>query len=581
MIKKLRMLSKYLKGSKKGLAAAFVLAAVSTLAKLMIPYIAGRLINQAKDGLITNDSFSLSLILMGVCLVLGVATRYGFDALCGKLSQEIGERIRKEVVDAYLNAPVSYLDKHSEGDLLLRLLNDTENVQNGLIVGGTTFFDGIVAIIVTMVMMFALNWLLGIAVVVLTPISLLASRFVSKFNAKHFKGQAKNAGKMSGFVSESLNNSQTIQNLNLGEERKKDFDEISDAYRKDVFRASMGASIINPSTRLVNGIINAILITLGAVIITANWDLGVEFGVGDLTAFLVYASNYMDPFNSVSDVIAELSFAFASLERIDALLNVKKVDRSGMELKEGVSDIYSSDLDFGYVPERMVLKKVNIDLPKGKRIALVGPTGCGKTTLIQVLMRFYEPNAGDFYWNDLPGTEISRDAICSKVGMVLQNTWIFHGTVKENIAYGNDSASDEDIIEASKAALAHEMIMRLPNGYDTVISDNSGLSAGEKQLLCVARVFCRKPEVIVLDEATSNIDIRTESILNNSFDNLMKGKTSLVVAHRLSTIVASDRIYYLKDGEILESGTHEELLMKRGYYYELYMSQFVHEDDTK
>ncbi len=289
----------------------------------------------------------------------------------------------------------------------------------------------------------------------------------------------------------------------------------------------------------------------------------------------------MEPFNSVSDVIAELSFAFASLERIDTLITQNKVDRSGLKLEEGIEDIHSESLDFGYVPETLVLKNVNMDLPKGKRIALVGPTGCGKTTLIQVLMKFYDPNSGDFFWNGKASQEISSDTICDKVGMVLQNTWIFHGTVKENIAYGNPNASDEDVTEAAKAALAHEMIMRLPNGYDTIISDASGLSAGEKQLLCVARVFCRKPEIIVLDEATSNIDIRTESILNNSFDNLMKGKTSLVVAHRLSTIVASDKIYYLKDGEILESGTHQELLMKRGYYYELYMSQFVHEGDMK
>ncbi len=581
MIKKLRMLTRYLKGSRKGLALAFILAALSTFAKLIIPFIAGRLINNATDGTITPENMSLSLILMGVALVVGVAARYGFDALCGKLAQEVGERIRKEVVDSYLNIPVSYLDTHTEGDLLLRLLNDTENVQNGLVVGGATFFDGIVAILVTMVMMFTLNWLLGLAVIVLTPLSLLTSRFVSKFNSKHFKGQAKNAGKMSGFVSESLNNSQTIQNLNLSAERKEGFDKISDEYRKDVFRASMGASIINPSTRLVNGIINAILITLGAVVLTQNWDLGITFKVGDLTAFLVYASNYMDPFNSVSDVMAELSFAFASLERIDSLLNEKKVDRSGAPLENGIQDINSKNLDFEYVPGTLVLKNVNIDLPKGKRIALVGPTGCGKTTLIQVLMKFYDPKNGDFYWNEKASQDISRDAICDKVGMVLQNTWIFHGTVKENIAYGNPNASDEDVIEAAKAALAHEMIMRLPNGYDTIISDNSGLSAGEKQLLCVARVFCRKPEVIVLDEATSNIDIRTESILNNSFDNLMKGKTSLVVAHRLSTIVGSDMIYYLKDGAILENGTHEELLKKRGYYYELYMSQFVHEGDTK
>ncbi len=581
MIKKLRMLTRYLKGSRKGLALAFILAALSTFAKLIIPFIAGRLINNATDGSITPENMSLSLILMGVALVVGVAARYGFDALCGKLAQEVGERIRKEVVDSYLNIPVSYLDTHTEGDLLLRLLNDTENVQNGLVVGGATFFDGIVAILVTMVMMFTLNWLLGLAVIVLTPLSLLTSRFVSKFNSKHFKGQAKNAGKMSGFVSESLNNSQTIQNLNLSAERKEGFDKISDEYRKDVFRASMGASIINPSTRLVNGIINAILITLGAVVLTQNWDLGITFKVGDLTAFLVYASNYMDPFNSVSDVMAELSFAFASLERIDSLLNEKKVDRSGAPLENGIQDINSKNLDFEYVPGTLVLKNVNIDLPKGKRIALVGPTGCGKTTLIQVLMKFYDPKNGDFYWNEKASQDISRDAICDKVGMVLQNTWIFHGTVKENIAYGNPNASDEDVTEAAKAALAHEMIMRLPNGYDTIISDNSGLSAGEKQLLCVARVFCRKPEVIVLDEATSNIDIRTESILNNSFDNLMKGKTSLVVAHRLSTIVGSDMIYYLKDGAILENGTHEELLKKRGYYYELYMSQFVHEGDTK
>lgn len=578
-MKRISLLKTYLKGSKKGMVFAFALATISTISKLMIPYLAGRMINEIIQNGFALERLSLYLYLMIAFLTLGVFTRYGFDALCGSLAQKIGAKIRKEVVDAYLSVPISYVDKHTNGDLLLRLLNDTENVQNGLVVGGAAFFDGVVAIIVTTVMMFTLNWLLGIAVVLLTPLSLLASRFVSRFNAKHFKGQAKNAGSVSAFFAESLSSSETIQNFNLQTKKKEELEGISDQYRKNVFKASLGASLINPSTRLVNGIINAILITLGALIIAGNWNLGVHFGIGDLTAFLVYASNYMDPFNEVSDVVAEMSFAFASLERIDSLLREPRDQRGGKNLPEEVEKIEGRNISFGYDDSHLVIRDVSLSLPKGKRIALVGPTGCGKTTLIQLLMGFYPLKEGDFYWDSKPSSLLSKDEISRKVGMVLQNTWIFHGTVKENIAYGNDSASDEDIIEAAKAAKAHEMILRLPKGYDTVIDDGSGLSAGEKQLLCVARVFCRKPEIIVLDEATSNIDIRTESLLNGSFDRLMKGKTSLVVAHRLSTIVSSDCIYCLKDGKIVESGTHDELLKKQGFYYSLYMSQFAHEND--
>ena len=579
-MKDFKLLKPYLKGCKIKIIFALIFAFISIGTKLFIPLIAGKAINKLSlctVGAVDFNALGTDILIMSICLVLGTIFRYFFDYLTAYIGQVVTKNLRDEVYKSYLHTSVSYLDKNENGNLLLRLVNDVENVQNGLVSGGAALFDGIVAIILTIAFMFTINYVLAFIVIGLTPLSMIVSKFVSKWNAKYFKAQASSAGKIHAFGMESLNNSETVVTLNLIEERKKEFSSLNEEFRKNVFRASFGASLINPSTRLVNNIINAVVITVGAVFITNNINLGIVFLVGDLSSFLVYASNYMAPFNEISDVISEVSFALASLRRIFDAINAPKDKNDGTKIiNDNIEEIKGENINFSYDNSRKIIDNFSLHVKKGDKVALVGPTGCGKTTIINLLMRFYDPQQGSFYMNDISLMDLEKNEYRTHLGMVLQETWIFDGTVYENIAYAKPNATKEEVIKAAKEAQAHDFIERLPNGYDTRINDSSGLSLGEKQLICVARVMLLSPEIIVLDEATSNIDIRTESLLSKSFDKLMKGKTSFVVAHRLSTIAHSDLILVMKDGKIIESGNHNELLDKKGFYYNLYQSQFSH-----
>jgi ATP-binding cassette subfamily B protein len=563
-------------GSRKIVVITLLSALLSTGSKLAIPLLAGKAINLLSQGNVDFTILSYYVIAMSSLLIIGTIFRYVFDYLSSLLGQNVVKKMRDEVYHSYLSTPLSYIDSKSQGDLLLRLINDVENVQNGLILGGTALFDGIVAILFTIGFMFSLNWVLALIVIVLTPLSMLISRGVSRFNAKYFNAQATSSGRLTGFINESLHNKVAIKSLGIEEERQEKYRELNEDYRKNVYKASFGASIINPSTRLVNSIINASVITCGALLIIGEVNIGLAFAVGDLSAFLVYASNYMQPFNEVSDVISEISFALASFKRIDDVVTAKKDSNEGKQrLDKPLREIEGKNVVFSYDSSRTIIKDISLKAKEGQKIALVGPTGCGKTTLINLIMRFYDPQEGSLYANGIAITELEKKSYRSHLGMVLQDSWIFAGTVYENIAYAKDGASKEEVIEASKKAQAHDFIERLPQGYDTYISDSSGLSLGEKQLIAVARVMLLSPEVVLLDEATSSIDVRTESLLSSSFDALMKGKLSFVVAHRLSTIVGSSLILVMKDGAIIESGTHQELMAKHGFYYELYNSQFA------
>lgn len=575
-MKQIKRLTYYLMGSRKIVVITLLSALLSTGSKLAIPLLAGKAINLLSQGNVDFTILSYYVIAMSSLLIIGTIFRYVFDYLSSLLGQNVVKKMRDEVYHSYLSTPLSYIDSKSQGDLLLRLINDVENVQNGLILGGTALFDGIVAILFTIGFMFSLNWVLALIVIVLTPLSMLISRGVSRFNAKYFNAQATSSGRLTGFINESLHNKVAIKSLGIEEERQEKYRELNEDYRKNVYKASFGASIINPSTRLVNSIINASVITCGALLIIGEVNIGLAFAVGDLSAFLVYASNYMQPFNEVSDVISEISFALASFKRIDDVVTAKKDSNEGKQrLDKPLREIEGKNVVFSYDSSRTIIKDISLKAKEGQKIALVGPTGCGKTTLINLIMRFYDPQEGSLYANGIAITELEKKSYRSHLGMVLQDSWIFAGTVYENIAYAKDGASKEEVIEASKKAQAHDFIERLPQGYDTYISDSSGLSLGEKQLIAVARVMLLSPEVVLLDEATSSIDVRTESLLSSSFDALMKGKLSFVVAHRLSTIVGSSLILVMKDGAIIESGTHQELMAKHGFYYELYNSQFA------
>ncbi|MDD5885611.1 MAG: ABC transporter ATP-binding protein [Erysipelotrichaceae bacterium] len=582
-MKRIKAFLPYLRKAKAIVFLSLLCAFLATGSKLMIPFLAGKSVNAMQKALEENSWASLDLsnlfLLMGVLLLVGTIFRYLFDYLTYLLGQKIIREMRHELFVATLEQPISEIDKTTKGDTVLRFVNDIENVQTGLVSGFASLYDGVVAIIITLVFMFTLNWILGLIVVALTPLSMLVARFVSKFNAKHFRRQATNQGSLNGYSLESLRNSEAVTTLGIAKDREQGFDERNAALRDATFKANLGASIINPATRLVNAMINAAIILVGAVLLlhpSTSLSLGLAaFGIGDLSAFLTYASNYMQPFNEISDVIAEIDYALASFQRIQDIIHGPKDKNEGSIVLPGeIKDIKAKDVTFSYDASRIIIHHLNLDLKKGQKIALVGPTGCGKTTVINLLMRFYDPQEGAFYANDISTQELEKKAYRSHIGMVLQDTWIFSGTVYENIAYARPDASHEEVVNAAKQAQADGFISRLPKGYDTIISDSSGLSLGEKQLICVARVMLAKPEIVILDEATSNIDVRTEKLLSASFDQLMKGKTSLVVAHRLSTIVSSDCIVVLKDGETIEEGTHQELLAKKGFYAKLYEAQF-------
>ena len=573
----------YLSHSKGLVALSLLCAFLATGSKLMIPFLAGKCVNAMNDAITNGTWSSLDLgnvfLLMGVLLLIGTIFRYLFDYLTYLLGQKVIRTMRHELFVATLEEPVSEIDKTTKGDTVLRFVNDIENVQTGLVSGFASLYDGVVAIAITLIFMFTLNWVLGLIVVALTPISMFVARFVSKFNAKHFRSQATNQGLLNGYSLESLRNSEAVTTLGIAKDREQGFDERNAALRDATFKANMGASVINPATRFVNAIINATVILVGAVLLlhpSASASIGLAaFGIGDLSAFLTYASNYMQPFNEISDVVAEIDYALASFQRIQDIIHGPKDTNDGKQVLSGeIQDIEAKHVTFSYDASRVIIHDLNLSLKKGQKIALVGPTGCGKTTVINLLMRFYDPQEGAFFANDISTQNLEKKAFRAHIGMVLQDTWIFSGTVYENIAYAKPDASKEEVLEAAKQAQADGFISRLPKGYDTMISDSSGLSLGEKQLICVARVMLAKPELVILDEATSNIDVRTEKLLSESFDHLMKGKTSLVVAHRLSTIVSSDCIIVLKDGEMMEKGTHRELLAKKGFYAKLYEAQF-------
>lgn len=573
-MKNIKAFLPWLKGSKGLAILSLVFAFLSTTSKLAIPFIAGKAVNIIiNDGVGTD--LSIYFLLMALFLAVGTIFRYVFDIVTAIVGQRVIRDMRKALFTSYLETSIGDIDQKSRGDLTQRLVNDIENVQTGLLSGFAALYDGIVAILITIVFMFILNWLLAIIVVCLTPLSLLVSRFVSRFNSKHFKSQAKASGMVSAFTNESLNNSIAIQTLGVSKEREMEFDALSDEYRKNTFKANLGAALINPSTRLINALINATLILVGALFIIKDVKLGIAFAIGDLSAFLTYASSFMQPFNEVSNVMSEIGYALSSFGRINEAVNMPRDINEGKEtIDKTIETLEATNVTFSYDGKRTIIKNLSFDVKKGQKVAFVGPTGCGKTTVINLLMRFFDPQEGEFKINGISTKDIDKKSLREHVGMVLQETWIFSGTVFENIAYAKEGATLEEVKRAAEKAQASGFIERLPNGYDTFISDSSGLSVGEKQLICVARVMMLEPEIVILDEATSNIDIRTEKLLNDSFKSLFEGRTSLVVAHRLSTIVSSDLIVVLKDGAIMECGSHKELMEKEGFYYNLFNAQF-------
>lgn len=567
-------IKRYIKGDTKLAIASLLFATCSVVCKLSIPFITGLVINKMKAG----DFDIMVYLYVGIgLLLLGSIFRYFFDILVSLLGHNVVKKMRDDVFSKFNRVSISYLDTHPHGDLLLRLISDIENVQTGLINGAGALYEGVVQIIVTLVFMFYLNYVLGLIVVLLTPISLIVSKFISSRNAKYFREQNAKLGELSSFGLETISNLETVQAYQLEDDRLSSFLVKNKDVKEKNFKAAFAASWINPATRVINNSIYAILILVGAWFINDNINVGVGLlTVGSLSSFLTYSLQYMTPFNEISDASSDILYALTSLKRVNEVLAEKDDVDEGKETIEGkVITLEAKSMNFSYDEKRQIITNFNLDIYKGHKIALVGPTGCGKTTIINLLMRFYDPQQGGFYINGKDSKRYSKHDLRNHIGMVLQDTWLSHGTIKENIAFGKPSASMEEIVAASKKAHADDFIRRLPKGYDTYISNSSNLSSGEKQLLCVARIMLIEPEIVVLDEATSNIDLRTELALSSSFDSLMKGKTSLVVAHRLSTIQNSDLIVVLKDGAMIEQGNFEELMSKQGFFYNLYNSQLA------
>ena len=473
--------------------------------------------------------------------------------------------------------PLKYIDGHTKGELTSRVINDIEIISDGLLQGFAQFFSGIITIIGTLIFMMTINIKIALVVVMLTPLSFIAASKITKASHDSYVKQSKLRGDMVALAEEMAGNQKLIKAFVYDKRAEERFDAINKEYGNIGTKATFFSSMTNPTTRFVNGLIYAAVGLLGSPGAIGYSSFVGAISVGKLSSFLAYSNQYTKPFNEISGVFAELQNAVASAQRVFDVLDEEEVpDDSDKEKLDNCSgELKFTDVFFSYTPETQLIQNFNLDVRPGERIAIVGPTGCGKSTIINLLLRFYDINSGKIEVSGKNISDITRDSLRSNFGMVLQDTWIFTGTVAENIAYGIPEASREQVIEAAKSVYAHGFIKRLPNGYDTVISEDSGLSQGQKQLICIARIMLMNPPMLILDEATSSIDLRTEQRIQKAFTKLMEGRTSFVIAHRLSTIKHSDIILVMNNGNIIEQGSHEELMKNGGFYSDLYNSQFA------
>ncbi|MBQ1519773.1 MAG: ABC transporter ATP-binding protein [Ruminococcus sp.] len=485
--------------------------------------------------------------------------------------------LRSDVFNKLERVPLRYIDRHTKGELSSRVINDIEIISDGLLQGATQFFSGVITIAGTLIFMMTINVKIAIVVVILTPLSFIAASKITKASHDSYMQQSKLRGDMVGLAEEMAGNQKIVKAFVYGERAESRFSEINAEYGKIGTKATFFSSMTNPTTRFVNGLIYAAAGLLGSLGAMGHSAFVGAMSVGKLSSFLAYSNQYTKPFNEISGVFAELQNAIASAKRVFEVLDEEDIpDDSDKEvLTNCTGDLKFSDVFFSYSPRTKLIQNFSLDVSSGQRIAIVGPTGCGKSTIINLLLRFYDIDSGSIEISGRNIYDMTRDSLRSSFGMVLQETWVFTGTVAENIAYGRPDATPEQITAAAKAVYAHGFIKRLPQGYDTVISENSGLSQGQKQLICIARIMLMDPPMLILDEATSSIDLRTEQRIQKAFVKLMDGRTSFVIAHRLSTIKNADTILVMKSGNIIEQGSHTELMRKGGYYSELYNSQFA------
>ena len=584
-MKPIKRLFSYIKKYPLFLIASLLCALIFVTSMCLTPLLFGKAIDEITFALENSISlfetkFVFYLSFAGILIFSVLVFEFCFEFLNSLFVEKVTKEIKDDIFLKLNKVPISYIDSNYHGDLVSRVINDSDNVNIALISGFRQFYQGVIQIIVTFVVMFVLNWLLGLVVVVLTPFGFMITYLLAHKTNKYFKGQAKIVGEMGAISLEDINNIDLIKSFNYEENAYEAFKTQNDALYKVGQKAQFSGSLTNPITRLVNNSTYAIVGMVAAILCALsfkdnNMILGASCTVGTILTFIQFSNQFAKPFNEISSCVPEIQTGFSSLKRINNVLNESNDVNDGKEkINEVIKKIEFNHVDFGYSKDKLVIKDFNIEVKEGQKIAIVGPTGCGKTTIINLLLRFYDPSQGSISFDNLNTKDILKESLRSSFGMVLQDTWIFSGTVRENIIYGKKDASEEEIIEATKKANCYDFIMRLPNGFDTYIDDYSGLSVGQKQLISIARVMLVNPKIMILDEATSNIDTRTEMKISAAFNILMEGKTSFVIAHRLSTIIHSDLILVMKDGEIIEQGKHDELLAKHGFYYDLYNAQY-------
>lgn len=569
----LRILS-FTKPYRLNIILMAISAIIYTIATLLAPVVIGKAIDQIID-LYVVDFDIMRQYLIALVIVVLVASLFQWLMNCQTniLTHKTIKDMRQKVFDKINTIPLSYVDQTPYGDITTRMVANIEQISDGLLQGFTQFFSGIVTILGTIYFMLILNATIGAVVIFVTPLSLLVAAFIAKNTAKYFKEQTKTNGEIGGYIEEMITGQSVIKAFGYEDETMKKFKQLNQNLYQTGVKAQFFSSLTNPCTRFVNSVVYASVCVVGAIV-----SIKSGMTIGTLSIFLSYANQYTKPFNEISGVIAELQNAIASAIRVFEFLDepdeVEDVE-DAIELTTCEGNIKFEDVCFSYVDDKPLLENVNINAKPGQKIAIVGPTGCGKTTLINLLMRFYDINAGQLKIDGNNINELKRESLRKSIGMVLQDTWLFSGTVYDNIAYGKPNATKEEVIEAAKKAHAHGFIRRLENGYETQINeDGNNISQGQKQLLCIARVMLTNPPILILDEATSSIDTRTEIQIQSAFNVMMENKTSFIVAHRLSTIRNADCIIVMKDGKIIEMGIHEQMLLDDGYYADLHKSQF-------
>ncbi len=573
--KTIRKVLTYIRNYWMYLGASVLLAAATVVLTLYIPILTGQAVDFIlAKGLVDFVGIAVILKKMAIVIFLTAAAQWLMNVCNNHMTYHIVRDIRKDAFERLEHLPLKFLDAHSYGEIVSRVIADVDQFADGLLMGFTQLFSGVLTIVITLVFMITINIKITLAVVVITPVSLFVASFIAKKTYSMFRLQSRTRGEQTAFIEEMVGNQKVVQAFSHEKEAMDQFDEINDRLGACSLRAIFFSSITNPATRFINSIVYAVVGVVGAFLAIAG-----GISVGQLASLLSYANQYTKPFNEISGVVTELQNAIACAARIFELIEEEPEvpDAPGaIELENADGSVELEHVSFSYVPEQKLIEDFNLSVKPGQRVAIVGPTGCGKTTLINLLMRFYDVNDGQIRVSGVPIMEMTRKSLRKNYGMVLQETWLKAGTIRENIVMGKPDATEEEILEAAKASHAHSFIKRLPEGYDTVIGEDGGnLSQGQKQLLCITRVMLCLPPMLILDEATSSIDTRTEMKIQKAFAKMMKGRTSFIVAHRLSTIQEADVILVMKDGHIIEKGKHEELLAQNGFYAKLYQSQFA------